>query len=172
MASGRISAQRTLVDALLGAASGLAASWVMEKAQTWIMSAGGPVTKRREKEAQGDLEPATVRAAERAASAAGTSLPRDRMGAASEAVHYATGTAFGAAFGMLAPRVGLPAVVAGPLYGIVVWLLNDEGLVPALGLSKKPWEYPASTHAKALASHLVYGAATGAGYGLLGSVVH
>jgi uncharacterized membrane protein YagU involved in acid resistance len=41
-----------------------------------------------------------------------------------------------------------------------VWLLADEGIVPALGLSKGPKDYPLSTHAYAFASHLVYGIAT------------
>jgi hypothetical protein len=36
--------------------------------------------------------------------------------------------------------------------------------VPALGFAKGPRAYPASTHAKALAAHLVYGAATAASF--------
>ncbi len=156
-----------VADALAGAASGLAASWVMEKAQPRIMAAGGEATRRREKEAQGDLEPATVRVAERAAGLVGRSLPDGRKGAAGEAVHYATGALFGALFGAVAPRLPAPVLLAGVAYGVAVWLVNDETLVPALGLSKRPWAYPASTHAKALASHLVYGAATGTGFGLL-----
>ncbi len=172
MTVGRKHEGSLLVDALVGAASGLAASWVMERAQSRIMRAGGEETKRREKEAQGDLEPATVRAAERAAGAVGASLPEERKGTASEAVHYGTGAAFGALFGVLAPRLAAPAILAGLAYGVAVWLVADETLVPTLGLSKKPWKYPASTHAKALASHLVYGAATGTGFGLLHATVH
>ncbi len=160
------------VQALLGAASGLAASWVMERAQRPIMGVGSEATKRREQAAQGDQPPATVRAARRAAHLAGTAIAEERVGSAAETVHYATGALFGAAFGVLAPRVALPALAAGALWGAVVWLVNDEGLVPALGLSGKPWAYPASTHAKALASHLVYGAATDVGYRLLGRAVH
>ncbi len=160
-----------IADALIGAAAGLAASWVMEKAQGRIMQAGSEETKQREKDAQGDLEPATVRAAERAAGAVGKPLPDERKGAASEAVHYATGTAFGALFGVLAPRLPLPALLAGAIYGAAVWLVNDETLVPALGLSRKPWDYPASVHAKSLAAHVVYGATTDAGFRILGSAV-
>lgn len=36
-------------------------------------------------------------------------------------------------------------------------MVADEGAVPWLGLSKGPTEYPVSTHAYALASHMVYG---------------
>lgn len=172
MAFGRKAREGVLVDALIGAASGFAASWVMEKAQGPIWKLGGEATRRREKEAQGGLEPATVRAAERAAAAIGRSLPDERKGPAAEAVHYATGAALGALFGVLAPRVRLPALLAGAIYGTAVWLLNDETLVPGLGLSRRPWDYPASTHAKSLAAHLVYGATTDAGFRLLGATVH
>ena len=46
---------------------------------------------------------------------------------------------------------------AGIPFGAAFWLLADEISVPLLGLSKGPTEYPVSTHAYALASHLVYG---------------
>jgi hypothetical protein len=173
MALGRKGRGSVLVDALIGAASGLAASWLMDQAQARVISgAGSEATRQREKQAQGDLEPATVRAAERAAALAGRSLSERQKGAAGEAIHYGTGAAFGAIFGVLAARMSAPAIVAGALFGVAVWLLNDETLVPTLGLSKKPWEYPASTHAKALASHLVFGTATGTGFGLLHAAVH
>ena len=76
---------------------------------------------------------------------------------AGAAVHYAFGTATGGLYGAaaeIAPEVtsgfGLP-------FGLAFWLVADEGVVPLLGLSKGPTEYPVSTHAYALASHLVYG---------------
>ena len=94
----------------------------------------------------------------------GRSIPDEQRALAGEIVHYATGAAFGALFGVLAPRVRTPAVVAGVAYGLLVWLLNDELLVPALGLSREAHAYPASVHAKALASHLVFGTATDAGF--------
>jgi hypothetical protein len=160
------------VHALLGALSGIAASWVMEKAQARIMSAGTAETKEREKRAQGDMEPATYRTAEAVAQLAGGSIPEERKQAAGELVHYATGAVWGALFGALAPRVPVPALAAGTAWGVIVWLASDELLAPALGFSRSPAQYPPSTHAKALASHLVYGAATDAGYRVLQAVVH
>ncbi len=153
-----------VLDATLGAVSGLVASWVMEQAQPRIMAAGSEKTKEREKRAQGDLEPATYRTAEAAARLFGASIPEDCKDVAAEIVHYATGAAWGALFGVLASRAAVPVIAAGAAWGSVVWLLSDELLVPALGLSGRPTRYPLSTHAKALASHLVYGAATDAGY--------
>ncbi len=45
-------------------------------------------------------------------------------------------------------------------FGAAVWLVADDILVPALGLAKPATEYPLSTHAYALSSHLVYGLTT------------
>lgn len=160
-----------VVDALLGAISGLAASWLMEKAQARITAVGSERTRQREKQAQGDMEPATYRTAEAVAALAGASVPEDRKGTAAEAVHFGTGAAWGALFGVLAPRLPAPPIAAGAAWGAAVWLANDELLVPALGFSRSPARYPASSHAKALASHLVYGTATEAGFRALQRVV-
>lgn len=160
------------LDAALGAASGLAASWVMELAQPRISAAGSEETRARERQARGDQEPATYRAAGAAAHLVGRSIPEDRKPLAGEVVHYATGAAWGALFGVLAPRLPAPVLAAGAAWGALVWLVSDEVLVPALGWSSGPTAYPASTHAKALASHLLYGAATDAGYRALRAVTH
>ena len=63
-------------------------------------------------------------------------------------------------YGAAAEIVPQVTAAAGLPYGGLIWLGADEGVVPALGLSKSPGEYPVSTHAYALASHLVYGATT------------
>lgn len=51
-------------------------------------------------------------------------------------------------------------VLKGAVAGIVLQEDEKKVAVPALGLSKKPAEYPAAVHAQALASHLVYGLTT------------
>lgn len=158
------------VDAALGAASGLLASWLMERAQPRISAAGSDATKAREAQASLGQEPATYRAAEAAAHLVGRSIPESRKAVAGDVVHYATGAGWGALFGVLAPRVPAPVLAAGAAWGALVWLLSDELLVPLLGWARGPTHYPASTHAKALASHLVYGASTDAGYRALRAV--
>jgi uncharacterized membrane protein YagU involved in acid resistance len=45
-------------------------------------------------------------------------------------------------------------------FGFAVWAMADEAVVPALGLSRPPSDYPLSTHAYSVAAHLVYGLAT------------
>jgi putative membrane protein len=80
--------------------------------------------------------------------------------ASGTALHYAFGASMGALYGVGAEFVPMITGGMGVPYGITVWLGADEGVVPALGLSKSPKEYPLSVHAYALASHAVYGLTT------------
>ncbi len=154
-------------DGAIGAASGLAASWAMSAAYRPIWRAGGVETRRREQEAQAGMAPATIRAADAAAGVVGRRIPDRSKGLAGWIVHYAYGIAWGAAFGLAARAVAPRApLVTGLAFGAALWLLSDELLVPALRLSRPPARYPASTHVKGLAAHLVYGVATELGWRL------
>ena len=82
---------------------------------------------------------------------------REKAGAVS---HYLMSIASGGIYGAVAERLPRASIGAGLTFGVVVWIIADEVIVPVLGLSKKPTEYPLSIHAYALASHLVYGVAT------------
>lgn len=158
---------------LAGLIGGLVASCVMEQFQNAWNAVASRLQRRRidrgespqspEQTSNEDAqsEPATVKAAELISEKLlRRPLPEHAKQAAGEVVHYAFGSALGAAYGVLAewqPRVtagrGLP-------FGAVVWLVGDEIGVPAMGLSKPAREYPLSIHLYALASHLVYGATT------------
>jgi hypothetical protein len=101
-------------------------------------------------------------AAERVASAISEKvfehkLTESEKDAAGTLVHYVFGATTGAMYGGLAEILPEVTAGAGLPFGAFVWLTADEGLVPALGLSKPPTEYPLKTHAYALASHFVYG---------------
>ena len=105
-----------------------------------------------------DQDDATVKAANAVSEGVfGHRLKESEKKPAGAAVHYAFGSATGGLYGAaaeIAPQVttglGLP-------FGAAFWVVADEGVVPWLGLSKGPKEYPVSTHFYALASHLVYG---------------
>ena len=70
------------------------------------------------------------------------------------------GAASGAIYGGVAELVPDVTAGAGMPFGAAVWLVADDITLPAVGLAKWPTEYPVSTHAYALASHLVYGLTT------------
>jgi putative membrane protein len=75
-------------------------------------------------------------------------------------VHYAFGVATGGLYGAIAELKPATTTGAGLPFGAAVWLITDEIIVPALGLSKPPTKYALSTHAYSIASHLVYGLTT------------
>jgi putative membrane protein len=163
-----------------GAAGGLAASWVMNQFQAlWSRKTHGIERSHGAQSLQqgsprhgiaralrkrgGDRE--SDNAAVRMASAVsedvfGHRLAEREKEAAGVVAHYAMGVASGAIYGAAAEMLPAATAGAGLPFGAVVWLVADELVVPALGLSKPPTEHPPSTHVYALASHLVYGLAT------------
>jgi putative membrane protein len=84
-------------------------------------------------------------------------LTQNEKTAAGTAIHYAFGITTGGMYGVAAEFSPNITAGAGLPFGSFIWLTTDEGIVPALGLSKSPSEYPLSIHAYAFASHLVYG---------------
>jgi len=142
-----------------GAIGGLVASFVMEEFQAlWFkVSESLPEQSQRGEE----QEPATVKAAEAIAeNIFAHELAESEKEIAGEAVHYAVGAISGAVYGAMSELMPSVTIGVGLPFGAAVWLVVDEGAVPALGLSKPAKEYPLSTHAYALASHLVYGVTT------------
>ncbi|MXV18828.1 DUF1440 domain-containing protein [Deinococcus xianganensis] len=83
---------------------------------------------------------------------------RQTRAALSEAVHWGMGIGSGALYGALAGR-GNP--VKGAAFGVGLWALVDEGIVPLLGLQDGPAATPAKGHTNRLGAHLTYGLALG-----------
>ena len=142
--------------AVAGLAAGLAASWVMNQFQAALSKA---ITDRPQQ--QGDSEDATMKAAEAISeTVADQKLTKQEKQTAGPVIHYAFGSTIGAAYGALAEVAPRTTTGWGVPFGAAVWLGADEIAVPAFGLSKSPFESPVSTHASALAAHVVYGLTT------------
>ena len=104
---------------------------------------------------------ATARIATAVASKAGYSLtdPRAKQ-IAGEFVHLAFGAFNGAIYGAAVEVEPRLRAGAGVPFGLAVWALADEGIVPALGLSRPPRESSAGLHAYSFMSHVIYGVTT------------
>lgn len=118
----------------------------------------------RELRSRGQDEPQDD-AAERLANAISVglsdrALTRPEKETAGTAFHYAMGATSGALYGTAAEVIPQVRLGAGLPFGAAVWLAADEGIVPALGLSKTTREYPLSIHLYSFASHLVFGLTT------------
>lgn len=156
-----------------GLAGGLVASWTMNQfqaawtrmqegaekshgAQSMQPSEGSSGDQSQDVREQDDATVETAKIISR--EVLGHELQESEKKPAGTAVHYAFGIVTGGMYGALAEVTPQVTSGAGIPFGAAFWLLADEISVPLLGLAKAPTEYPVSTHAYALASHLVYGA--------------
>lgn len=164
-----------------GVIGGLAASWVMNQFQsTWSkkvfgiershgaqsLQQGSPdhgvAETLQESGSDKESDDAPMRMASSISEAIfDHKLDDSEKHAAGAVAHYAMGATSGAIYGAVAEVLPVTTAAAGAPFGAAVWLVADEVIVPALGLSKLPHEYPLSIHAYAFTSHLVYGVATG-----------
>jgi hypothetical protein len=167
-----------LKGAIAGFIGGLVASWTMNQFQAALSKlmegiekphgaqslkpSGGQEGVREMKREPEDNSEEQEDATEKLASAIsenvfGHELDKNEKETAGAVVHYAFGAAMGGVYGIAAEVAPEVSAGLGVPFGAVFWLAADEVTVPLLGLAKPPTEYPLSTHAYALASHLVYG---------------
>ncbi len=145
---------------LAGVAGGLLASFLMEQFQAAWSATAEAISPPKKKPGR-KADPATVKAANALAKQiTGRKVPRAYKPVAGEAVHYGMGAGSAAIYGALAEVAPVVTVGEGLAFGAAVFVLADEVAVPKAGLSKPPQEIPLTTHAYALASHLVYGLIT------------
>jgi hypothetical protein len=92
-------------------------------------------------------------------------LDREQKKRGAQAVHYAVGSVFGAAWALVReshPALRGPLGIAG--FGVAAWMIGDNLLYPVFRLGSGVQGYPLSTHAYALGAHLVFAAAVGSAY--------
>lgn len=97
-------------------------------------------------------------------------LPDSSARALTNVVHWATGLAWGAQFGIVAGSTGRRAWTLGLAFGPLVWLTSYV-VMPLAKLYKPIWEYDPKTLAKDLSAHIVYGTATGATFAALAKAI-
>lgn len=158
--------------ALVGAAAGIAAGFLMVQFQKLWAQALPELTQRQEDEetpkhrqaaqqedGAGESDDATVKVAQRFSQGVFDHTLTDReKKIAGPAVHYGFSAATGAIYGAFAESVPLTTAGFGTLFGSVLFIGADEVAVPALKLSPPPHKVKADKHLYGLASHLVYGA--------------
>jgi hypothetical protein len=166
-----------LVSGLVG---GLAASWIMNQIQMMLSKAiehdekphggqsvqpGTPEHGAGAELAELGLDNPNDNAAERTANIVAAKvfdreLTEKEKHIGGELAHYAFGATTGAVYGAASEFFPEMTIGAGIPFGAAVWLIADEIVVPALGLSKSSKEYPLSHHSVSFAAHLVYGFTT------------
>ncbi len=140
----------TVDDLVAGAVGGLAAGLIMTAFMTAAKETGmveQPVPLKFE------------RAFEEVAGVEERVGPTQAM-VLSQAEHLAFSAALGAGYGVLSASLDLPALPAGPLYGLGVYALMLGGVGPMLDVTAGPWNEEATTAGRRVMMHLMYGTVT------------
>lgn len=138
-----------------GLAAGIAGAWAMEQFQrAWL-----ELIPHGEGESTDSGDPSTIQAAQ-TFSRLVLRRPIQNQRRAGEIAHYAVGAVSGAMYGGLAEVNRTVRAGAGSLYGVGLFVMNDEIVIPAAGWSKPRGAYPVSSHLYGLVSHVVFGLAT------------
>jgi len=141
----------------LGAAAGLVAVFLMDRLDYALQGAETDAQREAAKAAAGGRESPPQGIATKIQNAVGADLSKSQHAWAGTAVHYALGIAPAAAYAALRPSAPWLGAGRGALFGAGLWLLLDEGVNTATGLSGDPRDYPWPEHARGLASHIVFG---------------
>ena len=157
-----------VLGAAAGALGGLAGAWAMVCFNRLVggggFRAGDSHPERRVHASPNDTdgtisdEPGSMQAADALARPAlGRPLSERERLAGGTLVHHLFGAVAGAMYGAAAETQPSATAGAGIPFGTSVWLAADEIGLPLAGFAAGPFRYPASRHAAALASHIVYG---------------
>ncbi len=87
-------------------------------------------------------------------------LSRPAFEASWVANHLAYGAAAGVAYAAIDRRFGPSPLVAGPAFGVSLWIISYGGWLPAVGLYPPPTEDAPDRVATMIAHHLIYGTTT------------
>lgn len=161
---------RTLTgDAVRGAIAGAVATWLMDLVTTGVAEQQSPADQEREAAARPNGETSVGNLIGRIERTTGLHVGEAVRPALSQAIHYGLGIVPGAVYGVLRHRVPGVAAGRGFVYGLVLFVANDEIANTELGLAGPYGAYPLSSHWRGLVGHAVLGVATDTGLDLLGA---
>jgi len=145
-----------VTELVKGAVAGAVATWVMGQVTTWLYEQESEEVRDQEDRARNDKTAYGV-AAEQAAVVVDTELSEQARKQAGQAFHWALGIGAGAAYGVMRKRWPATARLKGVPFGTGFFLIVDEVLNPALGLTPGPQAFAWQTHARGLGGHLTFG---------------
>jgi hypothetical protein len=147
-------------NALRGAIAGGIAVWVMDQVDWYMYNHEDPEARRQAQRVRpGGMDPAHV-IANKVAGAFGKELSPRQPHPAGIAVHYSLGIGPGALYGAVQDRAPALGTGRGALFGLGLFLIQDELVNAATGLSARPRQYPWQAHARGVIAHIVYGVVT------------
>ena len=154
-------------DVIAGALAGAAAVWVIDKLDWSLYHSGGKKGIRATEAARpGGMDPAHALAA-KAADKVGVNIGDRGDNAAGHVIHYGIGMGMGALYGLLRGMAPGVSTGRGALFGMAMFIVQDEIGNTALGLASNPLDYPIRDHARGAVAHTLFGIVTDLGTRLM-----
>ncbi len=147
-----------------GAAAGVIGGYVGTKVMNPVTTKLYEMAPEKDKQREKAVSPGSSYriGAKKAADALGVKLSEEQLSTAASLMPYTVGIAGGLLYVSLRRLFRLSPVVAGLVSAMALFIVVDEGLTPALGLSAPDRAYPLSTHLRGFLGHLAYGAGVAA----------
>ena len=158
-----------LLTVAVGLVAGLLATKLTNLAQGPLRRMTPAYVRRQERQAFPHRSSSLAAAEKLAPLLPGVPTPQ-RKEAVGVLIHFITGMTWGPTYGLLRRYTSWHPFAAAAASGIAMSLILDEALVPRLRLSAPDRDYPAPTHLRGLAAHLVYGAALALAVEMIGHV--
>lgn len=149
-----------LVTAAMGMVAGAIGVWALDRTDYFMWNREDPETRNATRAVRPRGEPPAGAVVSEAEEAAGRALGTKQHDAAQQLVHYAIGVGPAAGYALLRDELPVSGPARGLLYGLGVFLLQDEGINAVTRLGADPRDYPWQAHGRGLVSHLVYGLTT------------
>ena len=146
------------LELLSGVAGGLVGAWVMKKFTKHFANRAALNSRLLPYDAQ-EWDAASRIAEGCGIRIVGRALSPEELKSGAALVHYATGAAAGAFYGMIAHGSKTRSRWAGVFFGATVWLVGNELFLPALGVINRD-DYTVSQKINALGGHLAFGLTT------------
>jgi uncharacterized membrane protein YagU involved in acid resistance len=75
--------------------------------------------------------------------------------------HFGYGAMAATVYSLIEGGIPLPALLKGPIFGAMVWVVSYLGLLPAVGILEPATEHPPSRNFLMIAVHLIWGLIVG-----------
>jgi len=152
--------QTMVSKALIGAAAGAFGVWALDRADWFMWNHESEASRFRTTAVRPGGEPPAHVAASKIEQMFGLNPTPQQHELAAAVTHYGIGIAPAVLYALYRDKLPVKGPARGLLYGLGLFLLQDEALNSASGLAAKPQDYPWQAHARGLVAHLVYGVAT------------
>lgn len=156
-----------LTDIAIGAIGGTIGTILMNRVSSALYELEDSQTRQYEEKLRDNEYPPQVLAGKAIKLTTGKEAAIETKEKLAMPIHMGLGAVAGAVFGAVNRRIPASTIAAGIGFGVVMWATLDEVGVPMAGLSPSSFKFPWQNHARALANHVVYGAALGVTQALL-----